>query len=568
MERQPSIGATAALTVPLVAAALTVTLVAAPAIANPSALPFIPPVDGVISRHFDPPQTRYGAGHRGIDYAVAPGTRVRAAGPGVVSFAGPVAGHHAVTVDHGSGLESTYSVLSEVEVRKGDSVDEGRFIGSTLGAHPNGAGGLHFGVKVDGAYVDPVAYLGPVDVAGAIHLAPLLANSPLEDSSPTSDGSSAVGASGPHGACVAPIVPGAEPPPPNDNVAVAVAGVGSRTLGGTNASVFKEASGPWSLGYPEDRIYRFSYRGSAGPRLHEPYEATDTYRDISSSAVRLRRLLVRIHRRHPESSVDLFAHSQGGLVARAALEVTARAYDPNLPRVEHLVTYGSPHSGAPLAGTVDPLRRTILGPSLLGVISRRSARGSIPDPLAPSVAQMAPGSRFLSDLSSRDVTFGTRVLALAMPHDAIVPAHRALYPGKQSRILTPVGLNGHDSVTSSPEARALAYSFLRDRAEACRDGWDVAGVALGRAVERVESGLAGAWNLVETVALRVPARVASWWATGGALRLADDALRAGISTGRRVLPAAGRLAAERAADLLLPGGGRVMSWLMRMGSGG
>ncbi|MDQ3986055.1 MAG: peptidoglycan DD-metalloendopeptidase family protein [Actinomycetota bacterium] len=534
------------------------------AIANPSALPFIPPVDAVIAGHFDAPETAYGSGHRGIDYAVAPGTRVRAVGPGTVSFAGPVAGNLAVTIDHGSGLETTYSILSKIEVRKGDTVHEGRFIGRTLQAHPNEREGLHFGVKVDGDYVDPIGYLGPIDVSGAIHLAPLVEDaSPISELTPPDARARVFVEQDPR--CVTPAVPRADPPPPNDNVAIAVAGVGSRTKGETNAQLFKESSGPWTLGYPEERIYRFSYQGTAGPRLHDPYEATDTYRDIRSSALKLRRLLVLVHRRHPEAAVDLFAHSQGGLVARAALELGARAYDSRLPRVEHLVTYGSPHSGAPLAGTVDALRsETIVGPALIEWVSRRSERGSVPDPLAPSVAQMAPDSSFLADLSVRDVTFGTKVLALAMPHDAVVPAHRALYPGKQSRILEPEGFDGHDSVTASPQARALAYSFLRGRAEACPSGWDVGGLGLGLALERLEAGLVGAWDLVETVALRVPARLARWWAIGGVLNLADDVLRAGVSAGRRAAPGLARLGLGRAAEVLLPGGGRVVSWLLRI----
>ena len=63
----------------------------------------IPPVDGPISRHFEPPQGPYGPGHRGIDLAVPEGTPVRAAAAGTVSFAGVVAGVLAVTIDHPSG---------------------------------------------------------------------------------------------------------------------------------------------------------------------------------------------------------------------------------------------------------------------------------------------------------------------------------------------------------------------------------------------------------------------------------------------------------------------------------
>ena len=50
------------------------------------------PARGPIVRPFDPPASPYGAGHRGIDVAVPVGTIVVAPAPGVVSFAGRVAG--------------------------------------------------------------------------------------------------------------------------------------------------------------------------------------------------------------------------------------------------------------------------------------------------------------------------------------------------------------------------------------------------------------------------------------------------------------------------------------------
>src|SRR5688500_17032431 len=80
------------------------------------ALYLVPPVDATVSSRFDPPLDRFGSGHRGIDYDVPAGTSVRAAADGVVSFAGSVAGELAVTIDHGSGVETTYSSLSEVSV--------------------------------------------------------------------------------------------------------------------------------------------------------------------------------------------------------------------------------------------------------------------------------------------------------------------------------------------------------------------------------------------------------------------------------------------------------------------
>jgi len=132
------------------------------------------PVVGPMIRGFDPPDTPFGSGHRGIDIAVSVGTPVRAAAAGVVTFAGPVGGRLFLTIDHGAGLESRYSFLSALVARRGEAVAAGQVLARSGTGHvgdrvPN----LHFGVLLDDVYVDPLDYLGPVDVWRFIRLAPL-----------------------------------------------------------------------------------------------------------------------------------------------------------------------------------------------------------------------------------------------------------------------------------------------------------------------------------------------------------------------------------------------------------
>src|SRR5688500_8071948 len=132
------------------------------------------PVDGPVIRGFDPPDSPFGSGHRGIDIAAPVGTPVRAATAGTVTFAGPVGGRLFVTVDHGAGLESTYSFLESLADRGGDVVSRRPAIARSGTGH---AGDivpvLHFGVKLADTYVDPLEYLGPVEVWRFIRLAPL-----------------------------------------------------------------------------------------------------------------------------------------------------------------------------------------------------------------------------------------------------------------------------------------------------------------------------------------------------------------------------------------------------------
>jgi murein DD-endopeptidase MepM/ murein hydrolase activator NlpD len=79
-----------------------------------------------------------------------------------------------VTLDHGGGLTSTYSWLSETLVRKGDVVPRGAPIARTGQGHPGtSVPHLHFGVRLDGTYLDPMEFLEPPSVSGFIRLAPL-----------------------------------------------------------------------------------------------------------------------------------------------------------------------------------------------------------------------------------------------------------------------------------------------------------------------------------------------------------------------------------------------------------
>jgi murein DD-endopeptidase MepM/ murein hydrolase activator NlpD len=122
---------------------------------------WIRPVPVPITRAFDAPATPYAAGHRGVDFEPPAGTDVRAAGAGIVTFAGRVGANRFVTVQHFNGWHTTYSYLRTTRVHRGDGVAAGAVLG-TSGRE------LHFGLKIDGRYVDP-ARLFPI--RPRVHLA-------------------------------------------------------------------------------------------------------------------------------------------------------------------------------------------------------------------------------------------------------------------------------------------------------------------------------------------------------------------------------------------------------------
>jgi hypothetical protein len=182
---------------------------------------------------------------------------------------------------------------------------------------------------------------------------------------------------------------------------------------------------------------------------------------------------------------------RAGLVARAYLEGYATSWDQKAPRVDHLVTFATPHQGAPPAGEIGDLQRSLTGELALRALSRWSEPdGVVPDPDGASLRQLMPGSAFLAELAEEDVLYGTRVLTLAMPFDVIVPADHARYPGQLNRVVPGEGWAEHRTVVASPVARGLARAFLRDAPEPCRSIYDYLGPATGRAIS-------GAWGALD-----------------------------------------------------------------------
>ena len=117
------------------------------------------PVASRVLRGFEPPEKRWMAGHRGVDLDLPVGGKVRAAGDGVVYFAGAIAGKPALSIAHGNGLRTTYQPVF-ARVKKGDQVQEGDIIG-TLAPSVDGYPGLHWGA-IEGRedYINPLDLLG------------------------------------------------------------------------------------------------------------------------------------------------------------------------------------------------------------------------------------------------------------------------------------------------------------------------------------------------------------------------------------------------------------------------
>lgn len=118
---------------------------------------------------FEPPPSRYGAGHRGVDLAGHAGQVVRAAAGGRVTFAGALAGRGVVVVSHG-GTRTTYEPV-RASVAVGATVVAAQPIGTleVVGSHCAPEACLHWGLLDGERYLDPLTLVG----AGPVRLLPL-----------------------------------------------------------------------------------------------------------------------------------------------------------------------------------------------------------------------------------------------------------------------------------------------------------------------------------------------------------------------------------------------------------
>lgn len=98
--------------------------------------------------------------HKGIDIGAAGGADIVAAADGTVIFAGysNSAGNY-VTVSHGNGLYTVYMHCSALTVSSGQSVSGGQVIAKVGSTGISTGNHLHFGVSVNGSYVNPWTYL-------------------------------------------------------------------------------------------------------------------------------------------------------------------------------------------------------------------------------------------------------------------------------------------------------------------------------------------------------------------------------------------------------------------------
>ena len=97
--------------------------------------------------------------HLGIDLASLSNSPVPAGNAGVVAFAQALGIYgKTVILDHGFGLFSMYSHLSQIAVNAGDVVSRGDKLGRTGSSGMAGGDHLHFSMLIDDTFVNPIEW--------------------------------------------------------------------------------------------------------------------------------------------------------------------------------------------------------------------------------------------------------------------------------------------------------------------------------------------------------------------------------------------------------------------------
>ena len=119
------------------------------------------PVRGFITRKFNVSTSENSREyHNGIDIAVEKGEPVRAAAAGYVVEAGwdEIYGF-TIELEHGNGLRTVYGHNERIVVKKGERVARGQTIAYSGNSGRSTSPHLHFAVKRNNIYVDPLNYL-------------------------------------------------------------------------------------------------------------------------------------------------------------------------------------------------------------------------------------------------------------------------------------------------------------------------------------------------------------------------------------------------------------------------
>ncbi len=280
-------------------------------------------------------------------------------------------------------------------------------------------------------------------------------------------------------------------PGKDDKVYLVVSGLGSSyESGGEEHDTTK------ALAARGHAVLRFSYRGhttdGTGKWRPLPFEAEDTYKDIKDSAALLADQLSAISKAYPNKKIVIVAHSQGGVVARYALQKTIDRQLVEQHRIAAFVTLASPHRGS---GAAADLIKATRGDRARRVAAELGLSDGVAD--ARSVQQLAWGSEFMRDLGTAAPS-GIPTTSISASTDFVVPAHETFLEGASNILVDTAadGAEGHGAITTNPET-LIAIEAAAEGSSLCQSQEEVSSAARVSAVttvgvERLRDGISDA----------------------------------------------------------------------------
>ena len=118
------------------------------------------PISGTVSSRFGAMSRVRSGAHTGLDIAAPYGTKIKAAAPGKVVFAGYKGAYgKMIAIDHGNGVMTYYGHCSSLIASVGQKVSQGTVI-AAVGSTGNSTGNhLHLEIRVNGVAYNPQNYL-------------------------------------------------------------------------------------------------------------------------------------------------------------------------------------------------------------------------------------------------------------------------------------------------------------------------------------------------------------------------------------------------------------------------
>ncbi|MDR1647095.1 MAG: M23 family metallopeptidase [Zoogloeaceae bacterium] len=105
--------------------------------------------------------------HKGVDYGAPSGTKIRATGDGVVSFAGTQKGYgNIVILNHNGSYQTAYAHMRNFAtgLKKGDRISQGDIVGYVGKTGWATAPHLHYEFRVKGKAIDPLSLAVPISI--------------------------------------------------------------------------------------------------------------------------------------------------------------------------------------------------------------------------------------------------------------------------------------------------------------------------------------------------------------------------------------------------------------------